>query len=68
MDCTEAGLSLEVTYISRTTISFMTKTQRQASVMKNCAWKGKMMDSVKLLVSVMAWFGIWLIICPLETG
>ena len=24
--------------------------------------------SVKLLAFVMAWFGIWLIICPLETG
>ena len=30
-------------------------------MIENCAWKGKVMDSIKLLVSVMAWFGIWLV-------
>ena len=37
-------------------------------MIENCAWKGKVMDSIKLLVSVMAWFGIWLVIFARETG
>ena len=37
-------------------------------MIENCAWKGKVMDSMKLLVSVMVWFGIWLVIFVGETG